>query len=36
MMGVEELINSGKQASTLLAVMPEGIGDLTGSLCFVR
>ena len=29
MMGVEELSNSGKQASTLLAVMPEGIGDLT-------
>ena len=29
MMGVEELSNSGKQASTLLAVMPEGIGDLS-------
>ena len=28
-MGVEELSNSGKQASALLAVMPEGIGDLT-------
>jgi hypothetical protein len=29
MMGVEELSNSGKQASALLAVMPEGIGDLS-------